>query len=104
MTAAVDAPAFLGRLFPAASAELMRLFVQAAEQAGMLHVDFCTIRDLVELADYQTDESLQAWLLVLLMALDEGSLCVEVSEESLARRLADLVDEGLARVWSQRML
>jgi exodeoxyribonuclease V alpha subunit len=104
MTPAVEAPTFLRRLFPAASPDLMLLFAQAAEQAGMLHVDFCTIRDLVELSDYQTDETLHAWLLVLLLALDEGSLCVEVSEAAVARRLADLVDDELARVWARQMV
>src|SRR5262249_39949290 len=96
MTTALDVPVFLRRLFPAISTDLMHLYAQAAEQGGLLHAEFCTIRDLLELSDYEAEEPLHAALLVLLLALDEGSLCVEVAEEALARRLGDLVEEEVA--------
>jgi exodeoxyribonuclease V alpha subunit len=83
-------PGFLRRLFPEAGPELLRLYASAAEDANLLHTDFYTIRDLLDLSGYADQEALHALLLVLLLALDEGSLCVEASETGLDRRLAGL--------------
>ena len=43
-------------------------------------------------------------LLVMLLSLDEGSLCVEASEASLGRRLSDLVGAEAAQNWAGRIL
>ena len=56
-----------------------------AEQGDLLHTDFCTIRDLVELAGYERDEPLHVLLLVMLLALDEGSLCVPATAPAVTR-------------------
>jgi len=95
---------FLRDLFPEAEPELLRLFEAAAENSNLLRVDFYTIRDLVELSGYTTQEALQALLLVMLLALDEGSLCVEASQASLQRRLQDLAGEAAAGAWAQRIV
>src|SRR5947209_19893147 len=84
---------FLRDLFPEAGPELLRLYETAAETSNLLRVDFYTIRDLVALSDYTREEALQALLLIMLMAPDEGSLCMEAWEASLKRRLADLDGE-----------
>jgi exodeoxyribonuclease V alpha subunit len=95
---------FLKDLFPTASAELLRLLEGAAEDAGLLRGDYFTIRDWLEIADYGDAEGLAALLLVLMLALEEGSLCVEASVESIARRLTDLVGADDATRWARRIL
>ena len=77
---------FLKDPFPAASPELMRLLEAAAEHAGLLRSDYTTIRDWLEVADYAGAEGLTALLLVLMLSLEEGSLCVEASYAGIARR------------------
>jgi exodeoxyribonuclease V alpha subunit len=86
-------------LFPGIGAELRRLFDSAVENSGLLTADWCTLRDLVDLSDYRDDEPLHALLLVMLAALDEGSLCVEITAERLAQRLADLADADAVANW-----
>src|SRR4051812_4565029 len=102
MTEATPLTYFLKELFPRAAAELLRLLEGATENAGLLRADYFTIRDWLEIADYQNAEGLVALLLVLMLALEEGSLCVEASQESIARRLTDLVGADEAQSWGQR--
>ncbi len=104
MTATLEIPEYLGDLFPDAGPELMALFAGAAENAGLVQADFLTLKDLVELSGYTAAEPLHALLLAMLLALEEGSLCVEVSEAGLMGRLIDLVDEPQARAWASRIL
>jgi exodeoxyribonuclease V alpha subunit len=104
----VNAPssfrAFLSGLFPKAGGELLELYEQAAVNAGLLHTDYYTIRDLLDLSGYGTDEALHALLLIMTIALNEGSPCVEVSAARLARRLGDVVEEGRAQAWANRII
>ncbi|MBL8795207.1 MAG: exodeoxyribonuclease V subunit alpha [Planctomycetia bacterium] len=93
---------FLRHQFPTVSPPLRALFESAAENANLLCSDFWTIRDLLELSGYEGDEPLQVLLLCLLLALDEGSLCVEASEAGLARRLAWLVDDVAAENFARQ--
>jgi exodeoxyribonuclease V alpha subunit len=104
MTEPTPVSYFLKELFPSATPELLRLLEGASENGGLLRADYFTIRDWLEIAEYQEAEGLVALLLVLMLALEEGSLCVEASTQSIARRLADLVavEEGLE--WTQRIL
>ena len=95
---------YLLELFPAASEALLRLFAAAAENANLVETDFQTIRDVLELADYEGPETLHVLLLDLHLALEEGSLCIEASVPSLARRLSDLVGESAANNWAERIL
>src|ERR1017187_2153200 len=82
---------FLKALFPRAGPDLLRLLQGAAENAFLLRSDFYTIRDWLEIADYSGEEVPNALVLLLLTALQEGSLCIEISEAPLDRRLADFV-------------
>lgn len=100
----LPAAGFCESQFQDASPELLRLCASGMENAGLLRSDFYTIGDLLELSGYGESESLHALLLVLLLALDEGSLCVELSHQALAARLADLVEEAEAHSWSERIL
>src|SRR5439155_5449255 len=84
---------FLSTLFPEAGAELLTLYQSAADNAGLTASDFYTLVDLVDLSGYRESESLHAFVLTLLLALEEGSLCVEASEAGFTRRLGDLVDD-----------
>jgi exodeoxyribonuclease V alpha subunit len=104
ITEATPLTYFLKELFPIASPELLRLLEGAAENAGLLRGDYFTIRDWLEIADYADTEGLIALLLVLMLALEEGSLCVEASNEAIARRLTDLVGSDEAIVWARRIL
>src|ERR1700730_1273495 len=89
-------------LFPDVSEELSLLLDGAVENSGLLASDYMTVRDLLELSDYAHEEPLHVLLLVLLTALDEGSLCVEVSEERLTHRLASLASAARVRSWPSR--
>lgn len=104
MPAPSDVSYFLRDRFPHATPELLRLFESAAENAALLRSDYDTVRDWLELAGYQDHASLPALLLVLLLALEEGSCCVELAEEPIARRLVDLVGADEARAWARRLL
>jgi exodeoxyribonuclease V alpha subunit len=95
---------FLKELFPKAGPELLRLLEGAAENAGLMRGDYFTIRDWLEITGYEEAEGLIALLLVLMLALEEGSLCVEASEGPIARRLIDLVGADEARTWARRIL
>src|SRR5688572_10577805 len=103
-TQPIEIPDYLVEAFPAAGPELLALLAAASENAGLMQIDFLTIRDLVELSDYQSCESLHALLLVLFLALEEGSLSVEASESSFERRLSDLIDGYDAHRWVKRIM
>lgn len=81
-----------------------RLYEGAVENGGLLATDFYTLRDWLETAEYETHLSLHALLILLLLALDEGSLCLEQSEATFRRRLEAIVSEEDARFWSVRLM
>ncbi len=91
-------------IFPEAGPELLVLLRAGAENAGLVASDFYTLRDLVELSGYADRDSLAALLLTMLVALDEGSLCVEASEAGMLRRLTDLVEAEQAAQWARRII
>ena len=94
---------FLKELFPQAGSELLRLLQGVAENAFLLRSDFYAIRDWLEIADYREKEVPHAILLLMLVALEDGSLCIEVAEPALRRRLVDFVPEVEAAAWAQRI-
>ncbi len=94
---------FLKEIFPQAGPELLRLLHGAAENAYLLRSDFYTIRDWLEIAECGKNDVPAAILLLLLVALEEGSLCIEIAEPALLRRLLDFVPEAEAAVWAQRI-
>src|ERR1019366_8986253 len=94
---------FLKELFPAAGAELLQLLNGAVENALLLRSDFYTMRDWLEIADYRNDDVPYAILLLMLVALEEGSLCIEIAEPALLRRLRDFVPEAEATTWARRI-
>jgi exodeoxyribonuclease V alpha subunit len=95
--------AHFGKLFPSATEELLRLFQAAEDNASFLWSDFQTISDWLEVAGYE-QETLHVLLLLLILAQEEGSLCIELAQESLTRRLADLTPREEAASWAQRLL
>jgi exodeoxyribonuclease V alpha subunit len=95
---------FLKELFPTAGPELMQLLNGVVENAMLLRSDFYTIRDWLEIADYRSDEVAHAILLLMLVALEEGSLCIEIAEPALMRRLRDFVPETEAATWAKRIV
>ena len=95
---------FLKEIFPTAGPEHLRLLQGAAENANLLRSDFYTIRDWLEIAKMRDDETASAILLLMLVALEEGSLCIEIAEPALLQRLVDLVPEPEATAWAQRIV
>lgn len=79
---------------------LVRLFQGVAENTGLLRNDYYSVRDWLEIAGYRDRESACVLGLLLISALEEGSLCVEISEASLGRRLRDFVPADDAKEWT----
>ena len=94
---------FLKELFPKAGPELMRLLHGAADNAFLLRGDYYTMRDWLEIAECGDPEAAHAILLLMVVALEEGSLCIEISTPALLRRLLDFVPEAEAAAWAQRI-
>ena len=95
---------FLRELFPAAGPELVRLLHGGVDNAMLLRNDFYTMRDWLEIAGGAEQEPLHAILLLMLVALEEGSLCIEASQATLQKRLVDLVPEPDAAGWTWRII
>jgi len=100
----IDYPYYLKELFPTAGPELLQLLNGAAENAFLLRSDFYTMRDWIEIADYREREELPVLLALLFTALEEGSLCIELSPEPLLRRLRDFVPIEAAQAWAARLM
>jgi exodeoxyribonuclease V alpha subunit len=82
---------------PADTPRLARLLEQAVERADLRACDVYSLADFLGAVDAFAAENLGLLLLTLMLALDEGSLAVEISQKALARRLADVApDEDLA--------
>ena len=94
---------FLREIFPSAGPELLRLLQGAAENALLLRSDFHTIRDWLEIAGYRDRDEAHVMLLLMLVALEEGSLCIDMAEAALLRRLRDFVPETEAVEWTRRI-
>ncbi|MBN1526501.1 MAG: exodeoxyribonuclease V subunit alpha [Candidatus Omnitrophica bacterium] len=76
----------------AAKAGVEALYKNAVEKADLPFADYLTIRDLLGASGY-SDEPLHALLVSMFMALDEGSLCLKLTPESLKRRLGIFAGE-----------
>lgn len=88
-----------GLLDPALAADLA-----APEESGTLPLtDLRLVRDLCEVSGRREPEA-QALVLALLVAREEGSLCVRLTPADLARRLGRLLTEGGARRWAPRVV
>jgi exodeoxyribonuclease V alpha subunit len=94
---------FLREIFPGASPELLRLLQGGVENALLLRNDFYTMRDWLDIADDADLEPLHAILLLMLVALEEGSLCIDASPSALSRRLQDLVSQDDVSLWARRI-
>jgi exodeoxyribonuclease V alpha subunit len=102
MTPSVEQLEAVRELFPKASAELAALFANAREHAGLAYADLLTLRDLLAVSD-SSSEPLAALVLILLVALEEGSLSVDLSDAALARRLTDLAAADAIETWVRRI-
>jgi exodeoxyribonuclease V alpha subunit len=105
MTDALSLPDALRRLFPEAGPELSRLLAAVEQEGGLLYSDYVTIRDLLDLSGYGEHEPLHVLLVVMLLALEDGSVCVELRRERIEKRLGDAgVAEEAAAYWGQRVI
>ncbi|MFL5240845.1 MAG: exodeoxyribonuclease V subunit alpha [Gemmataceae bacterium] len=94
---------FLQFLFPKAGTELLALYESATDLCGIRYTDLCTVHDLLDLSGYIDEEPLHALLIIMLAALQEGSVCVPTEETALAGRLAEFSDGERARNWAARI-
>jgi exodeoxyribonuclease V alpha subunit len=99
----LDQHPFLKEIFPRAGPDLLRLLHGAADNAMLLRTDFHTMRDWLELADCVDHAEAHVILLLMLVALEEGSLCIELVTSALIRRLRDFVTEQDAASWAERV-
>lgn len=83
----------LGVVPEGAEAGLSQLYAGAVEALKLPLVDYLTGRDLLALAGYN-ETPLHALLLCLFAALNEGSLCVRLEQQSLRQRLGDFMPTG----------
>ncbi len=90
---------YLRELFPDATENLLALLQSARDDAGLLQSDCQTIRDWLDITGYK-QESLIVALLLMILAQDEGSLCIEISRQSFAQRLRDVAAEDKIPYWA----
>lgn len=88
----------------ASDLSLSELFDAARENTNLSYTDFCTINDLLDRSGYRDAAPLSVLLLCLFLALEEGSLCVAATDESIAHRLRDLLDDEQALAWAGLIL
>jgi exodeoxyribonuclease V alpha subunit len=86
------------------SQRLQRLVGQAVADAALPLADVYQLKDWLQSVDTTHADSLGLLLIALFLALGEGSLCVELSADSLSRRLGDLLDAPSARSWAQQAI
>src|SRR4051812_24702611 len=94
---------YLEALFPKADEATVRLLAAAVEQGGFLACDVHALRDLLELSGYLDRPAAFALVIVLMAALDDGSLCVAATAPALTNRLKDLAGPE-APDWAARVL
>lgn len=103
MAERVDQHFFLKGIFPNAGPALCRLLQGAADNSNLLRTDYYSIRDWLEIAHCASCDEAYALLLLMLTALEEGSVCIETTEDCLIRRLGDLVSGEEAIEWVRRV-
>jgi exodeoxyribonuclease V alpha subunit len=87
-----------------AEGTLVSLYRACLAELDLSAVDYQTIRDLLALVDHPRDAALEGACIALFAARNEGSLCIRMNRESLARRLPAfaerdaVIDEFLAAV------
>ncbi len=67
-------------------------------------IDFMTIGDLLQLSGYENDQPLFGTLLCMFDSLREGSLCMDMDEKNLAKRLQSFSDPESATVFAKAFL
>jgi exodeoxyribonuclease V alpha subunit len=92
------------RVFPTATPELAGLLAASMDGASLALNDLYTLRDWLEISECPPQDELLALLALLMLALDEGSLCVTLEPAALRRRLGDLIDDAAADAWVPRLL
>lgn len=84
----------------------LRAALRPASDTGewpLMYSDYRLVADVCDIAG-EHDPADQALMLALLVARDEGSLCVRVTADSLARRLEPVLGDGQPEVWARRIV
>jgi exodeoxyribonuclease V alpha subunit len=95
---------FVRTQFPHAQAELLDLYDAAIDDGILLFAEICTIHDLLHMSGHEKDEPLHALLILMLAALEEGSVCIEASEPALTTRLSHFLEIDPAKTWARRLI
>ena len=87
------------KITPREGLRRLGILPQSGERGALYHAalrgldlsvtDYQTIRDITEMAQIKDDAAVEAALIALFAARNEGSLCVRADAESLARRLPE---------------
>src|SRR5262245_33651423 len=96
-----SAVAYLREVCPNHDEACERLYQGAIDNGNFLATDFFTLRDWLETTGYAGHTSLHALLILLMLALDEGSLCLGLSEPNLRTRLETFVSPEDASLWAR---
>jgi len=95
---------YLLEIVPEADARLRRLYAGAVKDAGLLATDFYTLRDWLEATKYEKVHSLHALIVLLMVVLDEGSLCLHLTEDNCTCRLGEFLSQEDARYWGKKIV
>lgn len=91
-------------LMPSADAQASELLRAALEsEAGLSAADFLIMRDLMDLSGYR-DVELQAIIVCMLIAVNEGSICLKYEESRIKKRLGLFLDEEKATALAKRVI
>ncbi len=91
-------------LYPRAGARLVRLTRAAQDAAQIPWADFYQLGDWLEPYPRAQADALGLLATALFLALEEGSLCIELSPAGLMRRLGDLLEPRSATAWIDEAL
>lgn len=79
------------------SNELLSIYEGAAQNLDLRSIDYCTIRDLVKIAG-SNDVSLHLILIAMFVSLNEGSVCLKLSRESLEKKLKAITGRNIGTI------
>ncbi len=67
------------------------LYQAALSELDLTVIDYQTIRDIMEMSYIKNDPAIEAAIIALFVARNEGSLCVKIDVPSLTRRLPEFI-------------
>ncbi len=100
----IPEPIWVRDATPRGSPRLHRLLERAIEMADLSASDIYTLGDWIAPLDAESADNLGLILVAIFLAVGEGSLALEMSADSLRRRLDDLYSQSELLPWMERAL